>query len=316
MQTLRGIPRGLAKRTLSTHGTRSTHAHNSHYWQRTTQQIVTTTVRQQTPATASPYLKRVGGPLPARAAGTPTSGSKTTLQSSKTGNTYCRIVQSSGNRVNASTTTLVRTKTTPAKLVDKPSARTRRDNGAHGTPERPRETGVSRHNTNIPDLHEVGKEQPGVTLRDTKQPIENDVSPQAQPPLTSTRSRAHKQNHPAPRTLHEVRELHLPVPPRRHQGTGYRNSSWVPTRGTPREPAERKPLNTTHVTKLTKSMELDTARLQPSCKVGQREIILGNSVRNTIMQEHISQRQRQLRGGHTVHFSSSPAADSCLQPPQ
>ncbi|MQM17315.1 hypothetical protein Taro_050284 [Colocasia esculenta] len=39
------------------------------------------------------------------------------------------------------------------------------------------------------------------------------VSPQARPPQTSTRSRAHKQNHPAPRTRHEVRELHTPVPP-------------------------------------------------------------------------------------------------------
>ncbi|MQM18697.1 hypothetical protein Taro_051694 [Colocasia esculenta] len=31
--------------------------------------------------------------------------------------------------------------------------------------------------TNIPDLLKVGKEQPGVTPRDTKHPSENDVSP-------------------------------------------------------------------------------------------------------------------------------------------
>ncbi|MQL83507.1 hypothetical protein Taro_016007 [Colocasia esculenta] len=110
--------------------------------------------------------------------------------------------------------------------------------------------------TNIPDLHEVGKEQLGVTSRDTKKPSENErltigtttsdlnkvEGPQAEPrftsdtprgqgttpysattdgtkererpPQTSTRSRAHKQNHPAPRTRHEVRELHPTVPPR------------------------------------------------------------------------------------------------------
>ncbi|MQM13224.1 hypothetical protein Taro_046148 [Colocasia esculenta] len=48
------------------------------------------------------------------------------------------------------------------------------------------------HNTstNIPDLHE------------------------ARPPQTSTRLRAHKQNHSGPRTRHKVKELHTPVPPR------------------------------------------------------------------------------------------------------
>ncbi|MQL81088.1 hypothetical protein Taro_013549 [Colocasia esculenta] len=68
--------------------------------------------------------------------------------------------------------------------------------------------------TNITDLHEVEKEQPGVTPRDTEQPGEKSVSPQPRPPQTSTRLRAHKQNHPGPRTRHKVRELHLPVPPR------------------------------------------------------------------------------------------------------
>ncbi|MQL71621.1 hypothetical protein Taro_003934 [Colocasia esculenta] len=42
---------------------------------------------------------------------------------------------------------------------------------------------------NISDLHEV------------------------RPSQTSTRSRAHKQNHPAPRTRHKVRELQSTVPP-------------------------------------------------------------------------------------------------------
>ncbi|MQM07475.1 hypothetical protein Taro_040315 [Colocasia esculenta] len=44
--------------------------------------------------------------------------------------------------------------------------------------------------------------------------VRNNVSPQARPPQTSRRSRAHKQNHPAPRTHHEVRELHPIVPSR------------------------------------------------------------------------------------------------------
>ncbi|MQM07955.1 hypothetical protein Taro_040804 [Colocasia esculenta] len=46
----------------------------------------------------------------------------------------------------------------------------------------------------------------------TEQPSENDVSPQAQPPQTATRSRAHKQNHPGPRTHHQVGRLHTSVP--------------------------------------------------------------------------------------------------------
>ncbi|MQM17013.1 hypothetical protein Taro_049977 [Colocasia esculenta] len=58
------------------------------------------------------------------------------------------------------------------RVGGKPSARTRREKEAHGTPEQPRETRVSRHSTNIPDLHRVGKEQPSVTTRDTEQPCE------------------------------------------------------------------------------------------------------------------------------------------------
>ncbi|MQM08609.1 hypothetical protein Taro_041464 [Colocasia esculenta] len=79
--------------------------------------------------------------------------------------------------------------------------------------------------TNIPDLHEVGKEQPGVTTRDTEQPRETNISPPAQLPRTSTRLRALKQNHPGPRTCHEVRELHTRrchCHHARHQGMGYR----------------------------------------------------------------------------------------------
>ncbi|MQL79279.1 hypothetical protein Taro_011716 [Colocasia esculenta] len=67
--------------------------------------------------------------------------------------------------------------------------------------------------TNIPDLHKVRKEQPGVTTRDTGQPALD----------------------------------------------------------TPREPAERKSLNTAHEAKPTKPTAPDTARLQPPCKLGQRE---------------------------------------------
>ncbi|MQL88602.1 hypothetical protein Taro_021163, partial [Colocasia esculenta] len=47
--------------------------------------------------------------------------------------------------------------------------------------------------TNIPNLHEVVKEQPGVTPRDTKQPSGNDVSP----PSTAT-SDLHKVKGPQP----------------------------------------------------------------------------------------------------------------------
>ncbi|MQL82435.1 hypothetical protein Taro_014896 [Colocasia esculenta] len=50
-------------------------------------------------------------------------------------------------------------------------------------------------------------------MNDTEQPREKDVSPQARTPQTSTRSKAHKQNHPRPRTCHEVKEPHTSVPP-------------------------------------------------------------------------------------------------------
>ncbi|MQM17676.1 hypothetical protein Taro_050649 [Colocasia esculenta] len=54
----------------------------------------------------------------------------------------------------------------------------------------------------------------GTLAETTQQPGENDVSPQARPPQTSTRSRAHKQNHPGPWTCHKVGKPHTPVPPR------------------------------------------------------------------------------------------------------
>ncbi|MQM01346.1 hypothetical protein Taro_034100 [Colocasia esculenta] len=115
--------------------------------------------------------------------------------------------------------------------------------------------------------------------------VRSNVSPQARPPQTSVRSRVHKQNQLAPRTLHEVRELHPPVPHEQHQGTGYRNSSWVPAQGTLRETAEWKPLNTAHEAKPTKPTELDTARLQPPCRLGQRETQSRN--------QHVKQRHRK-----------------------
>ncbi|MQM16857.1 hypothetical protein Taro_049818 [Colocasia esculenta] len=58
--------------------------------------------------------------------------------------------------------------------------------------------------TNIPDLRKVEKEQPGVSMRDTKQPGEKSISPQPWPPQTSTRLMAHMQNHPGHRTQHQV----------------------------------------------------------------------------------------------------------------
>ncbi|MQM11944.1 hypothetical protein Taro_044854 [Colocasia esculenta] len=64
------------------------------------------------------------------------------------------------------------------------------------------------------DAEATTKAQTCVTTSDIEQPCEKNVSPQARPPQTSTRSRAHKQKHPRPRTRHEVRETHSSVPPR------------------------------------------------------------------------------------------------------
>ncbi|MQL97361.1 hypothetical protein Taro_030055 [Colocasia esculenta] len=106
-----------------------------------------------------------------------------------------------------------------------PSSHTRRDKRL--TEHRSNHVRLESHDTstNIPYLHEVGKEQPGVNTRDTEQPCETDVPPLARLPRTSKRSRAHKQNHFGPRTRHEVRELQTRqchCHHGRHQGTGYR----------------------------------------------------------------------------------------------
>ncbi|MQL81251.1 hypothetical protein Taro_013709 [Colocasia esculenta] len=108
------------------------------------------------------------------------------------------------------------TPTEPAEATQcgsKPSAHTRRDKEAQGTPEQPRETRVSRQAPTSQTSTRSGRNNQ-VSLRETPiNHVRSTVSPQAWPLQTSTRLRAHKQNHPIPRTLHEVRELHTPVPP-------------------------------------------------------------------------------------------------------
>ncbi|MQM20297.1 hypothetical protein Taro_053315 [Colocasia esculenta] len=103
----------------------------------------------------------------------------------------------------------------PRPQPGKPSAHTLRDKEAHGTPERPRETRVSRHKRLTSQTSTRSGRNNQVSPRETpNNHVRSNVSPQARPPQTSTRSRVHKQNQPAPQTLHKVRELHLPVPPR------------------------------------------------------------------------------------------------------
>ncbi|MQM18475.1 hypothetical protein Taro_051467 [Colocasia esculenta] len=134
-------------------------------------------------------------------------------------------------------------------------------------------------------------EQPGVTLRDTKQPSENDVSPQARPPLTSSRSR------PTSRTTQHLRHstrsgnYTLRCHHRRYQGMGYQNS-WVSTKDTPREPAEWKPLNTAHEANRQNPRKRDMARLQPLCKPGQRE----HNRRNNVKHRHSKSNQATATG--------------------
>ncbi|MQM15458.1 hypothetical protein Taro_048402 [Colocasia esculenta] len=194
---------------LTTHTT-SAHAHNSHCWQRT--------ANKPPPRTSSnELLKRVGcepreqgsvgitSPLPARAAGTPTSGNKTTLQSSKARNAYHIVLQSNENRE------------TPQPQPGSGQTRLPQDQWTNPRHTLAETTELTEHrsnhvrpeshdtSTNILDLHKVGKEQPGATPRDTKQPSENDVSPsgtatsdlhkvegpQAEPPCTSNMPRGH-----------------------------------------------------------------------------------------------------------------------------
>ncbi|MQM18744.1 hypothetical protein Taro_051739 [Colocasia esculenta] len=103
--------------------------------------------------------------------------------------------------------------------------------------------------TNIPDLHEVGKEQPGVITRDTEQPHEkhrltigmatSDLhqveGPQAEPPCTSDTPRGQGTTHSGATT----------------DGTIERTNGRVSTQDTSREPVEWKPLNTAHEAKST-----------------------------------------------------------------
>ncbi|MQM05527.1 hypothetical protein Taro_038338 [Colocasia esculenta] len=199
--------------------------------------------------------------LPARAAGTPTSGSKTTLQSSKVINAYHRVLQSSGTKKSLNHN--------PGQANDD----SRRTNGQHNAEANPQHTPAETkklmehrsnrvrpksHNisTNIPDLHEVGKEQPGVTLRDTKQPSENErlttgtatsdlhkvEGPQAEPPYTSDTPRGQGTTHSGTTidgTKERVTETAVGC---LHQA--------------PREnPQSGKPLSTAHKAKLTKPKE-------------------------------------------------------------
>ncbi|MQM21162.1 hypothetical protein Taro_054197 [Colocasia esculenta] len=100
------------------------------------------------------------------------SRNRTTLQSSKVGNAYHIVLQSSESRENTSTTTHVRPKTTPTEPADNPRhtlVEMKKLTEHRSNHVRPESHDTS---TNIPDLHEVGKEQPGVTTGDTKQPCE------------------------------------------------------------------------------------------------------------------------------------------------
>ncbi|MQM14262.1 hypothetical protein Taro_047193 [Colocasia esculenta] len=170
--------------------------------------------------------------------------------------------------------------------------------------------------TNILDLLEVGKEQPGVTSRDTKQPSENDVSPPGTATSTSTRSRAHKKNHPGPWTRQEVRELHTPVPPQTTPRNGLLNQrSGAYTRHPERthrtETTNHGPQGQTNQTQGSET------RLGYNHRVnqGNKNTSSETACEATSQQEQPSQSHRHLRGGHTVHTSSMPAADCRLQPP-
>ncbi|MQM17782.1 hypothetical protein Taro_050760, partial [Colocasia esculenta] len=115
---------------------------------------------------------------------------ETTLESCKASNTYRWVLLSSGKEQrNATTTDRGRaTHTTPAKTSGV-------GHTAEATLDTPAET--------------------------TEQPSENDVSLQARPPQSSTRSRAHKMNHPRPRIHRKVGKPYTPVPLR--TGTQERN---------------------------------------------------------------------------------------------
>ncbi|MQM03948.1 hypothetical protein Taro_036735 [Colocasia esculenta] len=229
------------------------------------------TVRQQTLATASPYLKRVGGDY-----------QSLTSQSSRNSNKSGSKLLYKTVKRETPTVEYYKVAEIEKRLDHNPEpaeSNTMRKQTPRHTPTETKELMEHRSNhvrpechdisTNIPDLHEVGKEQPGVTSRDTKQPSENErlttgmatsdlhkvKGPQVEPPL-------HLEH--ATRSGNYTLQCHQG----RHQGMGYKNNSWVPAQGTPREPVERKPLNTAHEAKPTKPTEVDTARLQPPCRLG------------------------------------------------
>ncbi|MQM00958.1 hypothetical protein Taro_033705 [Colocasia esculenta] len=114
----------------------------------------------------------------------------------------------------------------------KPSTHTHRDKEAHETPERPRETKVSQHKHLTSRTSTRSGRNNQVSPRETpNNHVRSNISPQTRPPQTSTRLRVHKPNQPTPRTLHEVRELHLPVPPRTAPKNGLsKQQSGVSTR--------------------------------------------------------------------------------------
>ncbi|MQM11713.1 hypothetical protein Taro_044622 [Colocasia esculenta] len=139
-------------------------------------------------------------------------------------------------------------------------------------------------------------------MRDTEQPCEKYVSRQVRPPQTSTRSRTHKQSHSRPRTLHEVRELHPTVPPRTTPRNGLQNQrSGVCTRH-PERSCNAETANTAHEAKPTKPTTLDTARLQPPCRLEQRDS-LRNNVRNFVTARTTKPPpQATKRGTHRPHL--------------
>ncbi|MQL85885.1 hypothetical protein Taro_018404 [Colocasia esculenta] len=181
-QSLRGIPRGLAKRPL-TSPTTSSHAHNSHCWRRTAQQIATTTVQQRTPAIPEQQeLQQAEAKLLYKAVKRETP----TTEYYKAAETEKRLEHNGNPRH------------TPAETTELTEHRSDQ--------ERDQSLKTS---TNIPDLHEVREGQPCATTRDTKQPCEKQrltigtatldlhkvEGPQAEPPCTSDTPRGQGTTH-------------------------------------------------------------------------------------------------------------------------
>ncbi|MQM23456.1 hypothetical protein Taro_056520 [Colocasia esculenta] len=160
-------------------------------------QAATTTVRQRTLATVSPYLERVGR-------NSNKSGSKLlykavkretpTEEYYKATETEKRLDHNPGQAKDDSRRTIGVKHNAEATPRHTPAeTKVTEDRSNH---ERPKSHDTS---TNISNLHEVGKEQPGVTTRDTEQPREKhrlttgratsdlhkDKGPQAEPLCTS-----------------------------------------------------------------------------------------------------------------------------------